>query len=111
MYGPVVICSGYARNGDYSQLLRAVAIYTNNGAIPFVVLADFNADADKLRASTEVDALKAVVFSPQDGEKTCFSGINGTAIDYLVCSESISPHLKTFTRVLEVPWAPGSTST
>ena len=70
-----------------------VAAITNNSAIPFLLTADFNVDSEVVNESAELDILKAVTITPENGKTTCFSSqaAQGTAIDYVVCSRMIAP--------------------
>ena len=92
-FGPIILCSGYAREGDYGALLRATAVLANNGSIPFVVMADFNASMDEVRTSAEFDILGAVAFHHKMGKPAASQGITERL---LILSSVLNPYPHTF---------------
>ena len=92
-----MIFGGYARNGDYHELLSNVARITRNGVLPFILAYDFNKSPKDLHAELETNGMLEYMAAEiiavggiSSPSTTCHVG-TGSAIDYLIVSGVLAP--------------------
>ena len=87
--------AGYARNGEYQQILGHVSRATINGQAPFFMMLDANSKKEEVQAYLEKIGMAAVVMVPTNGDITCHQG-NGSMTDYMVISTNLRPLVERF---------------
>ncbi|MCP3971765.1 MAG: hypothetical protein GY717_15875 [Rhodobacteraceae bacterium] len=103
----LLVLAAYCRHGIDFDVLGAVSSLTKNGALPFILVADFNAPPSELSATAWPDAVGASVVVP-DAEATCLAAARGSMLDYVVVSDTVRPYLTWARADWAVPWAPHS---
>ena len=100
--GVDLLCFGcYHRDGMQLELLNEVARITRNGALPFLLVGDFNDVRGVVEASGWLQQTFSTVIGPTAA--TCTSG---RCIDYVIASNSILPIVHSVKIDWSIPFSP-----
>jgi len=103
--GEIIMAAAYCRHGEVLDKMRQMAIWSMNGAVSFVMAADFNMPPEELAVHPWLKILKAHVVTPRDhGGATCHQGA-GSVIDYFVVSDILTGYVEA-EIVRDVPSGP-----
>ena len=102
----VLIMGSYHRGSLDKSILDSAAAWSKNGALPFVLLGDFNDAASNLVLASWARSVGAVVATP-DGEATCNPSRGELSLlDFMVLSGCLFGMVRRFAVDWRVLWKP-----
>ncbi len=96
----------YHRGGLDHEVLAELSSLTQQGARPFVALADWNDPPQVLAETGWLELVNACIIVPNNSDHTCVSPNSTSLLDYAVVSCCLRPLVRSLEAVAVVPWKP-----